>query len=391
MKCNRIVINQIKKALDSKEIPYMHISYSNAFPFEKIQRDQNELGKEHIESVLIEIIDADDIPRIAMIVVPATRKIDLKSLQKILDNQRVGFVGKQTGDLFPDYEIGTLPPFADFYPCMDIYLTDEVLQLQEVAIYIQSYADCIRMSLDAFLSIAHHVENISVATTAKYKIEVAQVFPETHRNKLQDYHHCILGFSLQSHSFVPARLASMTEWISSHFSECTVFIGDSIHRFTLEIDGIPAQYALNKALKIGRDAIDQHAIIFNRHQDHCKFNLIMCSELQKEEEYDFYHEQLVKLFEEDEQFRKSVYAFSEMFVGKRPCQNQELLDYHRKLSQSYLLEEAACFAMLVKKGIYLFVYPGVLTIFQELSQGMFPNAPEELKNMISVNIRQKKR
>jgi tRNA-dependent cyclodipeptide synthase len=394
MKANRSVVNQVKDFLDHKAIPYIHTAYSDAYSAEKTQRIKDELGKEHIESVLIEVIQPDNRVEIAMIIVPATRKINLDSLQKTLGNKRISFVGKQTKELFPNYELGTLPPFAGFYspPIMQIYLTQEVLQLQEIALYIESYNDCFRMALEDFLLSVQPVENIIVATTAKYRIEVTQVFPEVKRNMLQNHNHCILGFSLQNSNFIPAKLAGMTEWISRNFSECTVIIGDSIHRITLEINGTPRQYSLNKALKIGRDVIDDSAAIFNRHEDKCKFNFALCSELQKDDSYESYHNSLINLFQQNEDFQNSVHGFSDMFLGKHSSQhNPELSNYHRELSVSYLLEESACLAILVKRGIYPFVYPGALTVIQKLCQGQFHEAPEEFKNMISVSLHPKKR
>jgi tRNA-dependent cyclodipeptide synthase len=388
---DRSAVIKVKETLDSKVIPYTHLAYSTAYSPEKILKDKNDLGKEHIESVLIEIINADNIAQIAMIIVPATRKIDLHSLQKILNNKRIKFVGKGTQTLYPNYEMGTLPPFADFYPNMYIYLTEEILQLQEVAIHIQSYADCIRMSLKNFLAAAHPVENITLATTAKYRIEIDQVFPEIKLDALENYSHCMLGFSLQSRSFIPGKLAGMTEWISAHFSECTVIIADSIHRHTLEIDGVPTKYALNQALRLGREAIDHNAMIFNRHQEQCKFNFVLCSDLQKEDDYHVYYKNLVKLFEEDENFKRSVKSFADMFVKDRPHQKPELIDYHIQLSSHYFLEEAACVALLVKKGVFILLYPGAITAFQELCQGQFSTAPKEFEDMINVSLHLKRR
>jgi tRNA-dependent cyclodipeptide synthase len=196
----------------------------------------------------------------------------------------------------------------------------------------------------------------------------------------------MLGFSLKNDNFTPAKLAGITEWISTNFSECTVIIADSIHKYTLEIDGVPSKYALNQALRLGRAAIDDNAIIFNRHQEQCKFNFVLCSELQKDDDYHFYYNSLVKLSEENESFRDSVDIFANMFVENRPQRKPELMDYHKQLSRDYFLEEAACVAILVKKGISVSVYPGTLRVFNDLCRGLFPDAPEEFKNMISVGL-----
>lgn len=247
------------------------------------------------------------------------------------------------------------------------------------------------MSLQDFLLAGHPVENIIVATTAKYKIEVVEVFPETKRNEIKSYNHCMLGRSPENISFIPEKLASISEWISANFSECSVVIGDSIQRYTLEIDGMSPEDAINDALKIGRNIIARDAVMFNRHREQCKFNFVLCSELQKEDDYQFYHNSLLTLLENDENFKNSVGKFADMFLEHRPQQRFELIHYHRQLSTNYFLEEAACFAVLAKKGIHLFVYPGSLTVLQELCQGKFPEAPNELKNMVSVSLHQKRR
>jgi hypothetical protein len=75
-----------------------------------------------------------------------------------------------------------------------------------------------------------------------------------------------------------------------------------------------------------------------------------------------------------------------MFVENRPQRKPELMDYHKQLSRDYFLEEAACVAILVKKGISVSVYPGTLRVFNDLCRGLFPDAPEEFKNMISVGL-----
>ncbi|MDO9105560.1 MAG: tRNA-dependent cyclodipeptide synthase [Methylovulum sp.] len=406
MNCTQV--HQLREFLDSKQAHYIYLAYSNAYCAEKIQDCEFGLERTLIESVLVNIVHDDHHTEVVMMVVPATRRIELDSLRKLWGTNRIEFVGKQQAQqLFPDDDMGALLPFQHFHADMRLFYADEILQLQELNFCIRNPSNRIKMPLNDFLIAAGPTEAIGVATIAKYKIEVAQVFPQNQRSALQQSGHCMLGYSLQSQSFTPAKLAGMAEWISRHFSECSVLIGDGIHRITLEINGTPPQYAENRALRMGREIIDGDAIIFNRHQRECQFHVISTAELQKTASYHAYHQALSRLFAEDDKFHASVRLFAQGFVGNssmrcptsgipavighRFQQDPERLEYCRQLSCLYLLEEVAITAMLIQQGVFVFVYPGTLTIMQELSLGEHPGAPEEFKQLVSVNLRQKRR
>jgi|GEM_PF-1301695 len=389
MNCTQV--QQARKFLDSKQAHYIYLAYSNAYCSEKIQGCEYALERTLIESVLVNIVH-DDHTEVVMIIVPATRRIDLDSLKKIWGTSRIEFVGKQQAQQrFPEGETDTLLPFQHFHPDMRVLYSHEILSFQDLNFCIQNQANRIKMPLNDFIAVAEPMTCIEVATIAKYKIQVTQVFPPDKLGALQQSGHCMLGFSLQNPSFTPTKLAGMAEWISRHFSECSVLIGDGIHRLTLEINGTPVQYAANRALRMGREIIDGDAGIFNRHQDECQFHVISTAELQKTERYHFYHQWLCRLFDEDEKFNASVRLFAQGFVGNRFQQNPERLDYCRRLSCNYLLEEMAITVLLIQQGVLVFVYPGALTIMEELCQGQHPGAPQEFNRLVSVNLRLKRR
>ncbi len=321
---HRVIVEQVKDFLDSKGAAYIHTEYSKSYPPEKIQHEISEFGAEHVEVLLIKMTKSDNTIEFAMVIVPAIRKIHLESLRRLLNIHCVSLIDNQLDDFdlsknhqmnsVTDYHTGTLPPFVEFYSDMQIYLSDEVLQLQEIVIYIQNYENSIRMTRDNFLLAVQPVKIINIPTTPKYKISVAQVFPKVKRDFLHNHKHCILGLSPKNYNSCPVKLVGMAEWISERFSECCLFIGDSIHRFTLEIDGFPVQGTSNRALKIGRDVIDRDAAIFEAYQEKCKFSFVLCSELQKEPEYQEYYQSLYHLFETNEDFKHSVRMFADMFV-----------------------------------------------------------------------------
>lgn len=384
-------IQSVKHFLDSKRVHYLYMAYGAAYGDNKILPDECELERNQLESVLIRIPNGDRVER-AIIVVPVTRRLDLDALKKALGNNRIEFASKQQAQQwFPDQESGALLPFQPFHPEIPLYYSHEILALQDISFCVTHPANRIKMPLADFLAAAAPVNWLDVATVAKYKIEVAQVFPSEQRKVVNESGHCMLGFSLQSQSFTPIKLAGMAEWLSRHFSECTVLVGDGIHRITLEINGMPAELTANRALLMGREVIDGDSAIFNRHRNDCRFHIISTAELQKTEGYHHFFRALYRLFTEDQKFHASVMQFAREFVGNRHQDDAEHLEYCRQLSCQYLLEEVAITALLIQQGVSIFVYPGTLTIMQELSLGQHPGAPKEFGRMISINLRIKRR
>ena len=58
-----------------------------------------------------------------------------------------------------------------------------------------------------------------------------------------------------------------------------------------------------------------------------------------------------------------------------------------KYSTEYLLDELALFCCLSKMNKKVFLYPGTMEIFHEMSNGEHPGIPNELKEIISVQLK----
>lgn len=329
---------------------------------------------------------------IIVIVLPVTRRIDLLALAQVLKAKRAEFVARSLMQkLFGQAESLLLLPFAERYAGTQVYYASELQFFAQIQFCWHQLGQRIVLTADDFFARAGRVRWLELPTVAKYKIEVAQIFPEQQRDVLLQKRHCMLGFSLQSQSFMPAKLAGMAEWISKHFSECSVLIGDGIHRITLEINGMSKAQAASHALSLGQDVIEQDASIFQPYQSQCRFHLISTAAMQTTPEYFDYYQALTNLFEQDEKFHASVNAFATRFVGERRLIDADSLAYFKQLSCQYLLEEIALTAILLSQGVTIFVYPGTLRIMQELSLGGHPGVPSVFAQLISINLRQKRR
>lgn len=227
----------------------------------------------------------------------------------------------------------------------------------------------------------------------RYKAEIGSVSPTTSRDTFEDHDTCFLGVSLENSNFKPAKVDAMAKWISRRFSQCTVLIGDSIHRITLESTrSMPPRAALDDALRLGREFVESRQPVFESYRDRTKFTFVTCSEVQSWGLYGDYHERLRQHYDQDAAFRGSVEAFGRDYHGKRSegVSAQEL-DHRIRKSSEYFLEEFAIFACLQRTGSPVMVYPGSFSTLSEIAQGKHPGAPEELRDLIVVSLHLKGR
>lgn len=380
-------IKQVQSLLDKEDIRYISIIHSKAYLEEEILVNDYNLGHELVNTVLIKINKED----MAMIVVPSTRKISLESLQKEFANTNISFIGKkEVAKLFPHYEAGTLPPLGQLYN-IPVFCIDELLKMPEVTFYLGTYTHRIRMKTADFFKITEQKIAIHAITTPRYHAEIHSVNPFIEKHYLRQYKNCILGISLENKSFITAKLVGMVDWACQHFENCTVVIGDSIHRYTLEIKGLNEDYAYHKALRLGREILDINHSVFESYAEHCNIKIVLCSQIQQSPHYHHYYSQLENLYLTNPHFSISLQTFADTFVERRADLDENYYSESIKKSCIYLLEELAVFACLSDQGGQVFIYPGALNILIEIAEGLYPDAPDALKKLVYIALKIKRR
>ncbi|MFE0170713.1 tRNA-dependent cyclodipeptide synthase [Streptomyces sp. NPDC059002] len=248
------------------------------------------------------------------------------------------------------------------------------------------------MSLDA-QGIAAPARRTEPTRRTRYKAEIASVSPESSRNTFERHDTCFLGVSLENSNFTTAKLTSMVKWISRRFSKCTVLIGDSIHRLTLEsTQGMAPDRAREQALALGRSFVEAEGKVFDEYREITDFTFLNCSDVQDGEEYGQFHNKLLAFFDENEEFRSSVESFGHAYHRKR-AEGIGASEWEKRIrmSSDYFLEEFAVFACLKEQGLPVMVYPGSFSTLSEIAKGRHPGAPEELRDLVVVSLHLKGR
>ncbi|WP_372424372.1 tRNA-dependent cyclodipeptide synthase [Salinarimonas chemoclinalis] len=228
---------------------------------------------------------------------------------------------------------------------------------------------------------------------SRYKAKIASVSPPAMRTQFETEDACFLGVSLENAHFTRPKLEAMLEWVAKRFRRCTLLVGDSIHRITLESTrGYGPQTALREALALGDRFITHNDDLVGAFRNRILFRYETCSAVQRSADYARYHAELRTQFASDEAFRLSVQSFAQRYHRRTwDVVDEETRARRLERSCDYFLEEFAVFACLRRRGLGVMVYPGAFSTLEEIARGRHPDTCPELRGLTIVSLQIKRR
>jgi len=138
-------VKKLKEFLDSQKIEYVTINHSLAYTAQRIAASAHISGKDIAKTV---VIKADG--KLIMAVLPASCKINLDLLKIALKANSMEISSeKEFGALFPDCELGAMPPFGNLYG-MAVYVAEKLTHDEEIAFNAGSHRELIKLSYKDF-------------------------------------------------------------------------------------------------------------------------------------------------------------------------------------------------------------------------------------------------
>src|SRR5699024_5205383 len=124
------------------------------------------------------------------------------------------------------------------------------------------------------------------------------------------------------------------EWVSRRFARCTVLVGDSIHRLTLQsVQGLDGDEAWRQAIGLGEQFVEDAFDLVEGFTDRTKFEFLTCREVQEWPEYASHYTTLRRLHTRDPHFRHSVESFSRRYHERRDG-DAHAVDLERRVAAS---------------------------------------------------------
>jgi Ala-tRNA(Pro) deacylase len=123
------ISKKLKDYLEKNQVPYEVGVHEMLYTAQEIAATLHVPGKELAKVV---IVKADG--KVVMLVLPASYRVDTKKLKKVLQCKKLGISKeKEFEELFPDCEVGAMPPFGNLYN-LDVWV-DQVLDEDEFIVF----------------------------------------------------------------------------------------------------------------------------------------------------------------------------------------------------------------------------------------------------------------
>ena len=145
-----VILKRLQSYLDSREIPYQVVNHSVAYT---AREAANSLHIPPDTFAKVVVVKADG--RYVMAVLPSTWKVDMRRLEEVLECPHVRLATEEElAVLFPDCEIGSMPPFGNLYGT-PVYVDATLTNDEEIVFDAGSHIGSIRMRYRDFADLVH--------------------------------------------------------------------------------------------------------------------------------------------------------------------------------------------------------------------------------------------
>lgn len=138
-------MRKLRDYLDTHGVRYYVVSHSRAFTAQEIAAAAHVPGKELAKTVMVKIRG-----KMAMAVLPASHQLDFELLRELTGTSEVELADEnEFADLFPDCELGAMPPFGNLYG-MDVYVSEELGEYDEIAFNAGFLTELVRLPFEDY-------------------------------------------------------------------------------------------------------------------------------------------------------------------------------------------------------------------------------------------------
>jgi Ala-tRNA(Pro) deacylase len=142
--------SKLTEYLDHNHIKYEKIEHTPSYTAQEIAATAHVRGKDLAKTVMIKIDD-----KIAMAVLPALYKIDFGLLKKATGAKKIELASEEEfEDIFPDCEIGAMPPFGNLYG-IEVFVAEKLTEDEEIAFNAGSHTELIKLSYKDMERLVH--------------------------------------------------------------------------------------------------------------------------------------------------------------------------------------------------------------------------------------------
>lgn len=134
----------VRAYLKEHNLKYRSIYHTSAYTAQQLAHAQHVTGEKVLKVVLLKSEEG-----YFLAILPATYRVDFSLLKRLTGKKEIRLgTESEIRQLFPDCEIGALPPFSDLYH-LPIYADESLKDGDEVLIVAGTHRDAIQMKYEA--------------------------------------------------------------------------------------------------------------------------------------------------------------------------------------------------------------------------------------------------
>lgn len=138
-------LNRLTEYLDEHDKQYVVVTHSKAYTAPEVAASAHIPGKNMAKAIITKVDDD-----IKMVVLPSTHDVDFDQIKNTLKAEEVKLATEdEFEDLFPDCELGAMPPFGNLYD-MDTLVEKSLSEDEEIAFNAGTHKEAVKMAYKDF-------------------------------------------------------------------------------------------------------------------------------------------------------------------------------------------------------------------------------------------------
>jgi Ala-tRNA(Pro) deacylase len=133
-------LKKLTNYLDEQGKKYVVVKHSPAFTAQEVAASAHIPGKEMVKTVIVKA-DGD----MKMVVLPSTHDVDFNAIKEAIGAEEVELASEdEFEDLFPDCELGAMPPFGNLYD-IDTLVAESLTQDNIIAFNAGTHKELVKI------------------------------------------------------------------------------------------------------------------------------------------------------------------------------------------------------------------------------------------------------
>ncbi len=133
-------VKKLRDFLNKHEIKYVSVAHSPAYTAQEIAARVHIKGRKLAKTVMVTVNG-----KMAMAVLPASSKVDFDYFRKEIGADEVVLAHEEEfKGMFPDCEIGAMPPFGNLYD-LDVFADESLTEDDEIAFNAGTHTELIKL------------------------------------------------------------------------------------------------------------------------------------------------------------------------------------------------------------------------------------------------------